>query len=136
MKGQFDTVPGARIEAIRFADDVSWDAAAMAQRLVTGPANVQVGSPGNDDFTVDNGGDTILEGVNQGTDTVHTWVTYSLPDNVENLVANGYININLWGNAGDNIDGPAGADTIIFAGNFGGPHAYGVADGELKGSTA
>jgi len=84
-----------------------------------------VGGLGNDTFVVDSATDTINEATVQGTDTVQSSVTYTLPStqNVENLTLTGSGNINatgntlanvLTGNAGNNtLSGGTGADTMI-----------------------
>ena len=86
-----------------------------------GGADVMKGGTGDDTYITD-GGDTITEYTNQGTDTVKSSVTYTLGANIENLTLTGTSNINgtgnafaniLTGNAGNNIlDGGAGADTM------------------------
>ena len=92
-----------KIEQIVFADGPIWDAAMIQSRTIAGTPNAMVGTAGNDTFIVDNSGDTITEGVGQGTDTVQTSVSYLLPTNVENMTATGYLNLRLTGNALDNI---------------------------------
>ena len=67
---------------------------------------------------------------NQGTDTVISYISYTLPSGVENLtLASGAGNINGTGNSADNtiigndgnntLTGGAGNDTFVFAPNFG-----------------
>jgi Ca2+-binding RTX toxin-like protein len=71
------------------------------------------GGTGNDTYYVDNIGDVVTENANEGTDTVHTTVTYSLTDNVENGYIDGSLGVGLYGNALDNtLVGNAGDDTI------------------------
>ena len=81
-----------------------------------------VGGAGNDTYVVDASGDVVTEGLNGGTDTVQSSITYALGANVENLTLTGSANINgtgngdanvITGNAGNNaLDGGAGADTM------------------------
>ncbi|MFN5513876.1 MAG: lectin-like domain-containing protein [Cyanobacteriota bacterium] len=98
----------------------------------TTSADTLIGLAGNDTYTVNNNGDVVTENLNEGTDTVKSDITYTLPDNVENLILKGGSNLNgtgnglknkLTGNAGNNtltgldgndaLDGKAGADTLI-----------------------
>jgi Ca2+-binding RTX toxin-like protein len=112
------------VEQIAFADSTVWDKAAIAQRaIVLGPPNATVGGPGDDTFVVDNTLDTVTESPNQGTDTILSGVSYTLPTNVENLTLTNYLNLNAIGNALDNVltgnsgnnilNGGTGADTLI-----------------------
>ena len=64
--------------------------------------NVLTGLNGND-FYRPGTGDTVVEGLNGGTDTVEVSGTYTLGDNVENLILTGAANANGSGNALDNI---------------------------------
>lgn len=83
-------------------------------------ADTMVGTDGNDEFHVDDAADLVIEAPNGGFDTIYTTVSYTLPDNVEELwldaaglrgTGNALANT-LHGSAGsDTLDGGAGADT-------------------------
>ncbi|MEH2060844.1 MAG: cadherin-like domain-containing protein [Nostoc sp.] len=62
-----------------------------------------IGGKGNDTYTVDSIGDTIVEGLNAGTDLVKSSVTWVLGDNLENLTLTGTDAINATGNKLNNI---------------------------------
>jgi Ca2+-binding RTX toxin-like protein len=92
-----------------------------------GGADVMMGLFGNDTFVVDDVDDEVLESAGDGTDTVISTVTYTLPGDVENLsLVGGSLAINgtgnalanrLRGNAGPNVlDGLAGVDTMFGLG--------------------
>jgi Ca2+-binding RTX toxin-like protein len=65
----------------------------------------------------------VIEALNQGTDTVQASLSYTLPNNVENLLLTGTGNLNgtgnalnnqITGNSGNNsLNGAAGTDTLI-----------------------
>ncbi|MFN4017796.1 MAG: M10 family metallopeptidase C-terminal domain-containing protein [Reyranella sp.] len=75
------------------------------------------GGAGNDTYVVDNVGDVVSEGVDGGTDTVLSSVTYTLHQNVEILVLTGASAINGTGNGLDNwLTGNAGINTLAGAG--------------------
>ncbi|MBU1777703.1 MAG: peptidoglycan DD-metalloendopeptidase family protein, partial [Gammaproteobacteria bacterium] len=95
-------------------------------------ADRMVGGTGDDTYVVDEAGDVITESADAGLDTVHSAITYTLGNNLENLTLTGAGNIDgtgntldnvLLGNSGNNIlsgwdgndtlDGGAGADTLI-----------------------
>ncbi|WP_013334240.1 Calx-beta domain-containing protein [Gloeothece verrucosa] len=94
--------------------------------------DTMIGGDGNDTYTVDSSGDLIVENPNAGTDTVKTYLSYILGENLENLTLLGISNLNatgnnlnnsLTGNNGNNIltdsqgndtlDGKGGDDTLI-----------------------
>jgi len=82
-----------------------------------------VGGAGNDIYIVDSTSDTITENANDGTDTVLSSVTFTLGNNVENLMLVGTATINGTGNALNNVitgndasntlNGGSGNDTLV-----------------------
>jgi Ca2+-binding RTX toxin-like protein len=88
-------------------------------------ADSLIGGLGNDLYYVDNTGDRLLENANEGTDTVRSTITYTLGNNLENLILEGTTNINgtgntlnnrITGNSGNNrLNGGDGNDTLIGA---------------------
>ena len=62
-----------------------------------------VGGYGNDKFVVDTATDIVIEGVNQGQDTVFSNLSYTLAQNVENVALSGIGNINAIGNTAANF---------------------------------
>jgi Ca2+-binding RTX toxin-like protein len=95
-----------------------------------GGADVMMGLPGDDTYVVDEAGDEVLEAVGDGTDTVISTVSYTLPIHVENLTLAGEavratgneLDNRLRGNSVRNIlDGLAGADTMN---GFGGDDTF------------
>ncbi len=80
------------------------------------------GGAGDDTYIVDNAADVVTESSGQGSDDVHSSITYTLPTNVEQLELTGSAAINGTGNSlnnvivgnpgGNVISGGAGADTM------------------------
>lgn len=71
------------------------------------------GGAGNDTYIVDSTPDSITEGLNAGTDTVESSVTYTLSDNLEHLTLTGTTAIDGTGNGEDNtITGNSAANTL------------------------
>lgn len=85
--------------------------------------DTMLGGSGDDLYIVDNVGDTVIEALNEGIDTVRTSVSYTLSENVEHLTLTGSLSINATGNALDNtlignsgnniLDGGMGIDTML-----------------------
>ncbi len=101
---------------------ITGNAAANTLNGGTG-ADTLIGGDGNDTYYVDNAGDVVIEAANEGTDTVYSSVSYTLGDDVENLVLTGTSGLSgtgnalvntITGNSGANtLDGGAGADVMI-----------------------
>ncbi len=82
-----------------------------------------IGGAGHDTYVIDESGDLVIEGVNEGTDTVHSSITYTIGANVEHLALTGTDAINgignelsnvLTGNSAANLlDGQSGADRLL-----------------------
>ncbi len=95
--------------------------------LLSGGAgnDAMAGGKGDDTYIVDAAGDTVTEGANAGIDTVRSAISYTLTDNVENLVLTGALGTEtlagkgnaldntLAGNDGTNqLDGAGGNDVL------------------------
>ena len=121
-----------RLEGAQGSDYLRGDAGNDVLDGGTG-ADVMSGGAGNDRYVVDNRGDTVLEFIGWGTDTLRCSVSYTLPDEVENAqltgtaalnLAGNALNNSLTGNAGSNrLNGHAGADRL----------AGGAGNDQLKG---
>jgi Ca2+-binding RTX toxin-like protein len=89
--------------------------------------DAMTGGLGDDDYTVDSAGDTVVEALGEGVDTVRTnLVALALGANIENLIfmgasgftgtGNGLANLIAGGSGDDALDGGAGADMLIGGG--------------------
>ncbi|MFG6487753.1 PA14 domain-containing protein [Roseateles sp. BYS78W] len=86
-------------------------------------ADTMAGGAGNDTYIVDNAGDVVIENAGEGVDLVRASVSFTLGNNVENLILTGTGDLNgtgnalanvITGNSGANVlDGGAGADQLI-----------------------
>jgi len=89
-------------------------------------ADILIGAAGNDIYVVDDLGDLVTEGLNEGTDLIRTVLSsYALTNiaNVENLTfigtgdfigtGNSLVNAIAGGVGNDTLDGGAGNDTLI-----------------------
>ncbi|NBI14067.1 S8 family serine peptidase [[Haemophilus] felis] len=65
--------------------------------------DTMIGGDGNDTYIVDSHLDKVIEKVNQGNDTVVSSVSYTLPEQVENLELSGDKPISGTGNDGSNV---------------------------------
>jgi Ca2+-binding RTX toxin-like protein len=76
-------------------------------------ADTLVGGLGNDTYVIDNPGDIVTENLNEGTDTVQSYITYTLGANVENLTLMGTAAINGTGNSLNNtLTGNSAANAL------------------------
>ena len=108
----------------------------MATFKGTTGADTMAGLVGDDTFTVNHCDDQVIEGVNQGIDTINSSVNFdlTLAPNVENLILSGTYSLDGIGNSLDNkivgngaanrlttgdgkdtVNGGAGNDTIVSA---------------------
>lgn len=84
--------------------------------------NTLSGNLGDDIYVVNSQNDKIIEQLNEGTDTVHSYIDYTLAENVENLSLFGVKKLSATGNELNNVlignnqdnrlDGKAGSDTL------------------------
>ena len=72
------------------------------------------GGEGNDIYIVDSVNDSITEFTNQGSDWVHSSVSYTVGDEIENLMLTGNQAVNATGNASTNsLIGNAGSNRMV-----------------------
>ncbi|MEO1198110.1 MAG: hypothetical protein AAFX39_02570, partial [Pseudomonadota bacterium] len=76
-------------------------------------ADTMRGGVGNDRYMVDDTGDRVIEGSDQGTDTVKASVSFALGSDVEHLTLTGTDDLDGTGNrSGNEIDGNSGANRL------------------------
>jgi Ca2+-binding RTX toxin-like protein len=86
--------------------------------------DAMAGGAGQDKYFVDSPGDTITELLGEGSDTVHSSISWTLGANLETLILDGTANINGTGNTGTNvIRGNSGANSLSGGGR--GDRLYG-----------
>jgi Ca2+-binding RTX toxin-like protein len=106
----------------RFNDTLTGDD--VANRLDGGlGVDTLSGGLGNDVYVVDDANDKVSEAASAGTDTIEASVSFTIADNVENLILTGSTDLNgtgntlankITGNDGNNkLDGGTGADTLV-----------------------
>lgn len=79
--------------------------------------DTMAGGTGDDSYVVDSASDVIIEGVNEGVDTVNTALSYVLGANLENLVLTGSAAVSGTGNDLNNvITGNAAANALLGGG--------------------
>ncbi|MFT3736412.1 MAG: calcium-binding protein [Rhodocyclaceae bacterium] len=104
--------------------------------------DMMIGGRGNDFYVVDNSGDSIVEQLNEGIDTVQSSISYQLGQELEHLTLTGFssaaglgnsLNNVITGNSGDNnLVGDAGNDSLN--GGAGGDQLDGgIGDDSLNG---
>jgi Ca2+-binding RTX toxin-like protein len=76
-------------------------------------ADAMTGNAGNDKYFVENTGDTVTESASEGTDTVDSRISFTLPGDVDNLELSGTSAIDGTGNDLDNkITGNSAANVL------------------------
>ena len=109
------------LEVVIFNQNI-WDTASIDVTLSLQGAdaltsNVLEGGSGNDTYVVYSATDQVNEIPGEGTDTVRSSASFTLPDNVETLILTGNAAINGTGNSDANtIVGNAAANVIIGGG--------------------
>lgn len=110
----------------------------LGDDILDGGANrdVMIGGKGDDTYYVGNITDKIIELENEGIDTVISEVTYTLPDNVENLtIAETGTSTNGIGNDMDNVLTGSSSDNILTGNGGNDTLLGGKGDDKLYGGT-
>jgi Ca2+-binding RTX toxin-like protein len=80
-------------------------------------ADTLLGGVGHDTYHVDDAADVVTEDPGEGSDTVRATISYTQPENVENLILEGSANLSGIGNALANImTGTAGDNNLVGGG--------------------
>lgn len=98
--------------------------------------DTMIGGLGNDTFVLDVATDIVTEGLNAGTDTVQSKVTYTLGANVENLTLTGTTAINGTGNALDNVLTGNSAANVLTGGAGNDTYVVGTGDTTIEAASA
>lgn len=119
----FDDGGTMKVIEVRIIDD-NISTGGPRANVLRGTSGVDrlTGAAGNDSYHV-TAGDVVVERPNEGTDVIHSDLTWSLAANVENLILGGAAAVNgtgnglnnrLAGNAAANVlNGLTGADTLV-----------------------
>jgi len=99
-------------------------------------ADMMAGSDGDDVYMVDNTGDVVIELTNQGNDTVHSSITYTLGANVENLTLTGTAAINGIGNSLANVLVGSSAANVLTGGAGNDTYVVGAGDTVVESSNS
>jgi Ca2+-binding RTX toxin-like protein len=78
-----------------------------------GGADTLIGGAGDDTYGVDNASDIVTEIANEGTDTVTSYISYTLDANVENLTLNESAAVDGTGNGLNNVLDGNSADNVL-----------------------
>ncbi len=90
------------------------------------------GGTGHDTYVVDHAGDSVIESVDEGIDTVRSSTTYSLGANVEHLVLTGDTAIQGTGNALDNMLTGNSAANVLSGGAGNDIYVVGAGDAVVE----
>ncbi len=116
------------------ADDDVLNGGTGADRLDGGTgADAMTGGTGADTYVVDDAGDTVVEGVGAGADTVEASISYILAANVEDLLLTGGAAINGTGNGLNNLITGNGAANVLDGGDGEDLLKGGLGDDDLTG---
>ncbi|MEZ5742979.1 MAG: CAP domain-containing protein [Sphingomonadaceae bacterium] len=88
-------------------------------RLDGGPgSDAMLGGLGNDIYVVSDAGDSIFEFAGEGTDSIYSYVNYTAPEDVENLILRGAARVGTGNAEANSLAGTTGDDTLTgLAGN-------------------
>ncbi len=96
----------------------------------TAGADNFTGTTGDDTYIINNVGDTIVENLNAGIDTVKSTIGYSLGANLENLILTGSGNFNGVGNSLNNVI-TGNSDNNTLDGGAGDDRLYGLGGNDI-----